>query len=665
MSDIEKYVALAEKCSAEVGRHEGEMVWMKFHSQSSVEAFVTGIVMLAALRQPVPTPAEPAQPIGLVDCGECRTQGCQGKCRNAPAEPAQQDTKGEADDTKVICPACVHQFRAIPVQVQSLMLAAGFEPPFTAAPQSVQQAAATESANFYAWQENPYTKVLMKSIEEDYVPKAAATEPEALGGKDESFRPSEKYITGSSQIMADMSNELLEIARLIEGMKRECGMDPESPTAIYNGRLMSIAYKVRALASEARAAPSHAEGFFLRNEHGELYQVSADYAKDKRYAKAGKWLYTSPPPVQKASEWQEEDTGCARVISRKTPASATGTGWRSLSDREWVNIVNSDAVKNEGSDVHGAVCEAFKLIEAKLREKNEATPASSHEVAWRDKNWPDRPARVQRYRPYDPGDWEKVEGTAAREQEDEPHPDDTAVDRFAVALKAKMAHQRAKGYGGWEEGPVERLQAMLFSHIPKGDPVDVGNFAMMLFARGEHTAYEDQWVFDATGKWPGVAEASATGAEPTAIIETIKTELDRLGRLWMDYGKQAGGFNPESGALYGQIQFTRTKVLDYVSMLATPTSAPVQAEGPSTTKPVALVDQRSGTKAHWIDGKVAANLPHGTELYAAAPVHEGLTPLSEERIIDLTEHIDPDDGYYIRIARAVEKAHGITPKGKS
>lgn len=45
--------------------------------------------------------------------------------------------------------------------------------------------------------------------------------------------------------------------------------------------------------------------------------------------------------------------------------------WKSLTDGEWVNIVNSDAVKSEGSYVHGAVCVAFKLIEAKLREKNE------------------------------------------------------------------------------------------------------------------------------------------------------------------------------------------------------------------------------------------------------------------------------------------------------
>jgi hypothetical protein len=35
-----------------------------------------------------------------------------------------------ADGNKVICPACCHQFRAIPTAVQTLMLNAGFEPPF-------------------------------------------------------------------------------------------------------------------------------------------------------------------------------------------------------------------------------------------------------------------------------------------------------------------------------------------------------------------------------------------------------------------------------------------------------------------------------------------------------------------------------------------------------
>jgi hypothetical protein len=43
----------------------------------------------------------------------------------APASP---------NNAEVICPKCCHQFRAIPVDVQRLMLDAGFEPPFTEAP---------------------------------------------------------------------------------------------------------------------------------------------------------------------------------------------------------------------------------------------------------------------------------------------------------------------------------------------------------------------------------------------------------------------------------------------------------------------------------------------------------------------------------------------------
>ena len=74
------------------------------------------------------------------------------------------------------------------------------------------------------------------------------------------------------------------------------------------------------------------------------------------------------------------------------------------------------------------------------------------------------------------------------------HPDDLAVDRFAAAMKAKMAKQRAKGYGGWDDPqqcPTERLQAMLADHMAKGDPVDVANFAMMIWDRGESTAFKN------------------------------------------------------------------------------------------------------------------------------------------------------------------------------
>jgi hypothetical protein len=40
----------------------------------------------------------------------------------------------EPNNDEVICPNCTHQFRAIPVNVQRLLLSLGAEPPFAAAP---------------------------------------------------------------------------------------------------------------------------------------------------------------------------------------------------------------------------------------------------------------------------------------------------------------------------------------------------------------------------------------------------------------------------------------------------------------------------------------------------------------------------------------------------
>lgn len=68
------------------------------------------------------------------------------------------------------------------------------------------------------------------------------------------------------------------------------------------------------------------------------------------------------------------------------------------------------------------------------------------------------------------------------------HPDDIAVDRFAAAMKAKLAKKRGEGRGGWErkdECTAEFLSQLLREHVEKGDPIDVGNLAMMLQQRGE------------------------------------------------------------------------------------------------------------------------------------------------------------------------------------
>ncbi|MEM4988802.1 hypothetical protein V8G57_15520 [Collimonas sp. H4R21] len=67
--------------------------------------------------------------------------------------------------------------------------------------------------------------------------------------------------------------------------------------------------------------------------------------------------------------------------------------------------------------------------------------------------------------------------------------DDHAVDLFAKAMKEKLAKKRLQGFGGWHDISTLRdatLNELLLRAVAKGDPVDVGNFAMMLFCRNDN-----------------------------------------------------------------------------------------------------------------------------------------------------------------------------------
>jgi hypothetical protein len=68
------------------------------------------------------------------------------------------------------------------------------------------------------------------------------------------------------------------------------------------------------------------------------------------------------------------------------------------------------------------------------------------------------------------------------------HSDDTFVDTFAAAMKAKLAEARSKGRGGWDDPErcdVHYLARLLLEQLqkPEADPVDVANFAMFLHHR--------------------------------------------------------------------------------------------------------------------------------------------------------------------------------------
>lgn len=67
------------------------------------------------------------------------------------------------------------------------------------------------------------------------------------------------------------------------------------------------------------------------------------------------------------------------------------------------------------------------------------------------------------------------------------HTDDAALDRFTLAMRAKLAAAREKGRGGWETCPPEVLNRMLHEHLEKGDPRDVANFCMFLWHTGHRT----------------------------------------------------------------------------------------------------------------------------------------------------------------------------------
>lgn len=99
------------------------------------------------------------------------------------------------------------------------------------------------------------------------------------------------------------------------------------------------------------------------------------------------------------------------------------------------------------------------------------------------------------------------------------HPDDEAVDRFAEAMKIKLAAARRKGRGGWDDREVcsdESLAAMLVAHLSKGNAgnfEDVANFAMMLHQRGAD---------------PALLAAAAEAPKQQAVSEALSLGVNAL-----------------------------------------------------------------------------------------------------------------------------------------
>lgn len=107
------------------------------------------------------------------------------------------------------------------------------------------------------------------------------------------------------------------------------------------------------------------------------------------------------------------------------------------------------------------------------------------------------------------------------------HPDDIAVDRFAAAMKAKLAKKRADGRGGWQDKdgfPAAVLGHMLREHVEKGDPVDVANFCMMAHQRSEPIAAPAHPAPDQADVWQDKLGPQYTTA--WRIIDKMASKCD-------------------------------------------------------------------------------------------------------------------------------------------
>lgn len=100
--------------------------------------------------------------------------------------------------------------------------------------------------------------------------------------------------------------------------------------------------------------------------------------------------------------------------------------------------------------------------------------------------------------------------------------DDYCVEQFAVAMKRKLADSRAKGRSGWKTCKADHLSHMLREHCDKGDPRDVANFCMFLWAKGSSISKVPQATFDAFMATALAAEDQDEGGTAMYSLEFVR-----------------------------------------------------------------------------------------------------------------------------------------------
>lgn len=109
------------------------------------------------------------------------------------------------------------------------------------------------------------------------------------------------------------------------------------------------------------------------------------------------------------------------------------------------------------------------------------------------------------------------------------HPDDLAVDRFAKRMKWKLGQARQRGRSGWEDRAwtPEQISQALREHVEKGDPVDVANYCMFLAERSEaiYPRAREPWVGLSYEEVKELIEFEDYENDPQGFIEFVEAKL--------------------------------------------------------------------------------------------------------------------------------------------
>jgi hypothetical protein len=260
----------------------------------------------------------------------------------------------------------------------------------------------------------------------------------------------------------------------------------------------SYAYHYHATYQESPGSINHADGIFIGaapiQTWGQYVAMKECIAKDSGMADVSRVIIQSLTLLSQPAAAPAQFDMAAHLQRQAQWSEATfGPGSRTAGVVDHIRKELRE-IEADPSDLKEWIDVAILALDGAWRSGASPQEIISALVAKQTKNegrvWPDwKTADPNKAIEHDRS-CDKPAAAPVSEQPAVAHPDDAAVDRFAVAMKDKLAVKRTQGRGGWQTCPEHELWIMLDNHVHKrnADPIDVGNFAMMIHQRDKEPA---------------------------------------------------------------------------------------------------------------------------------------------------------------------------------